>query len=414
MRFEPPEAGVVQYLWAFFLQLRDRLILARCPQVAASLAFTTLLALVPLLMIGLVVFSSVPAFSGIFDSLKIFLLQNLLPEKAGQIIATYALQFSQNATRLTLIGTSIVVVTAVVLIMTIDRAFNQIWAVAHPRRLLARLSIYWVSLTIGPMALAAVVALLGQLAALSLGLLPAPEQWLRTGLARATTLLVLSALFSLMYLGLPNRPVRIAHAVLGGLLAALLLTLLQRLLALYLASFPTYTLVYGTFAALPIFLLWLYLSWLAVLVGAAIVAVLPDVALRGRPRPPFAGNRLLGALQLIDALAAAQARAVTPHIEALARSTDLGLAETSTLLEDLVQAGWVASTESGRWVLTTRSEDLRLHQLVEALCISPDGLRNSRHALGMALATHVEKLRTTLGDPVSALLAEARKTTAKP
>lgn len=414
MRFVRPESGALAYLAAFQRQFRERLISARCPQVAGSLAFTTLLALVPLLTVALIVFGSLPGFAGISEALKSFLLQNLLPATAGKIIATYAVQFSQKATNLTLIGTSIVIVTAVMLILTIDRAFNQIWAVAHPRRMLARLSMYWVGLTLGPMALAAVVALLGQIASLSLGLVASPEQWFRTAVARATTLIVLSVVFSLMYLGLPNRPVRASHAIFGGVLAALLLTLLQRLFALYLAKFPTYALIYGTFAALPTFLLWLYLSWMAVLVAAVVVAVLPEVSARGTPARGYAGEHVLGTLQLLDELDAAQAAGHTPSVEALAARTGLGLARTATLLEEMVRAGWVVSSDAGHWLLSVRCDEIPLRRLLETLCISPSGLRAGKHPLGTALADRLDRLQGPWDEPVSSLLAAAREPPAGP
>ena len=401
-----PDSGLAAYLQAFAVQFRDRLISARCPQVAASLAFTTLLALVPLLTIGLIVFASLPGFADIAETLQNFLLQNLLPATAGKIIATYAVQFSQKATNLTLIGTSIVVITAVMLVLTIDRAFNQIWAVSHRRPLLARLSMYWVGLTIGPMALAAVLALIGHVASLSFGLVSAPDHWGRAAYARGTTLLVLAALFTLMYVGLPNRPVRFAHAALGGALAATLLTLLQRVFALYLTQFPTYTLIYGTFAALPTFLFWLYLSWLVVLVCAVVVAVLPEVSLRGHHRASFAGDQLLGAMQLLESLSDAQRIGATPSIETLASETGLGLARTSRLLEDMLQAGWVVTSDTGNWLLAIRCSELRLRDLLEGLCLSPKGLIDSRHPLGMALARRLARLHGPFDDPVSELLSE--------
>ena len=402
-----PDSGLAAYLQAFAVQFRDRLIDARCPQVAASLAFTTLLAMVPLLTVGLIVFASLPRFAEISETLQNFLLQNLLPATAGKIIATYAVQFSQKATNLTLIGTSIVVVTAVLLVLTIDRAFNQIWAVSHRRPLLARLSMYWVGLTIGPMALAAVLALIGHVASLSFGLISAPDHWARAAYARGTTLLVMAALFTLMYVGLPNRPVRFAHAALGGALAATLLTLLQRLFALYLTQFPTYTLIYGTFAALPTFLLWLYLSWLVVLVCAVVVAVLPEVSLRGYPRANFVGSQLLGAMQLLYALSEAQRVGATPSIESLAQQTGLGLARASRLLEDMLQAGWVVTSDTGNWLLAIRCSELRLRDLLEGLCLSPQGLVDSGHPLGMALANRLAQLHGPFDDPVSELLLDA-------
>jgi len=407
----PPglDSGLPAYLRAFGLKFRDRLIESRCPQVAASLAFTTLLALVPLLTVGLILFASLPGFANIAESLQTFLMQNLLPATAGKIIATYAVQFTQKATNLTLIGTSIVIVTAVMLVLTIDKAFNQIWAVAHRRPLLARLSMYWVGLTIGPMVLAVAVALLGQIASLSLGLIGKSDPWFHTALARGTAVGVLAALFTLLYMALPNRPVKLRHALAGGLLAAALLSLLQRLFAIYLAQFPTYTLIYGTFAALPTFLLWLYLSWLVVLVCAVAVAVLPETSLRGVVRQPFAGEHILGALQLLDCLDDAQRSGRTPEIEALAKTSGLGLARTADLLESMLRAGWVANADSGGWLLTIRCDALPLGELRRKLALSPAGLSATGDPIALALAERLGRLQGPMEDSVADMLAEARR-----
>lgn len=284
----------LQQLSDFAVLLRDRMVAARCPQVASSLAFTTLLSLVPLLTVALVVFGSLPGIRGIGDALRGFMLDTLLPEKAGQIIATYAFQFSQKATNLTLIGTTLVVVTALMLMLTIDKAFNQIWAVAHPRPLLSRLTIYWVGLTLGPLALATGIAASSQVLSLSLGLI-SEAQWLRNASLRVMAMLLLAGVFSLMYHGLPNRPVKVGHALIGGAFTALALAALQRVFGAYIGHFSAYTLIYGTFAALPIFLLWLYLSWLIILVGAAIVAVLPDAAFSSPNSPPLPVKRFSAA-----------------------------------------------------------------------------------------------------------------------
>jgi len=409
-----PESGPAAYLRAFARQFRDRLIEARCPQVAGSLAFTTLLALVPLLTVGLIVFASLPAFKDVSATLQDFLLQNLLPATAGKIIATYAVQFSQKATNLTVIGTTFVVVTAVMLVLTIDRAFNQIWAVSHRRPLLTRLSMYWVGLTVGPMALAVVLALIGQIASMSLGLVDAADHWFRPAMARATTLFVLATLFTIIYIVLPNRPVRFVHAAFGGILAAILLSLLQRLFALYLTQFPTYTLIYGTFAALPTFLLWLYLSWLVVLVCAVVVAVLPEVGLRGSPRQAFPGDQLLAALQLLAHLSEAQRSGATPSIEMLASETGLGLSRSSHLLEEMHQAGWVVTSDAGNWLLAIRCSELKLRDLLQGLLLSPRGLAESDEALGLALAHRLEQLHGPFDEPLSELIDEARQAPQRP
>ena len=392
----------LQQLSDFAVLLRDRMVAARCPQVASSLAFTTLLSLVPLLTVALVVFGSLPGIRGIGDALRGFMLDTLLPEKAGQIIATYAFQFSQKATNLTLIGTTLVVVTALMLMLTIDKAFNQIWAVAHPRPLLSRLTIYWVGLTLGPLALATGIAASSQVLSLSLGLI-SEAQWLRNASLRVMAMLLLAGVFSLMYHGLPNRPVKVGHALIGGAFTALALAALQRVFGAYIGHFSAYTLIYGTFAALPIFLLWLYLSWLIILVGAAIVAVLPDAAFSLLNSPPFAGEALLGCLKVMASLRSAQARGATPETGQIAIETGLSLACVEARLEDLNGVGWVANTDRLGWVLTIRCEDVSLGQLLQALAVSPLGLRTHGGALGGALADRLEQLAS---DPLQGSLDE--------
>lgn len=381
----------MRQLLGFARLLRDRMVAARCPQVASSLAFTTLLSLVPLLTVGLVMFGRLPGVQGIGDALRGFMLDTLLPEKAGQIIATYAFQFSQKAANLTLIGLLLVIVTAVMLMLTIDKAFNQIWAVAHPRPLLSRLTIYWVGLTLGPLALAAGIVASTQLLSLSLGLI-SEAQWLRNASLRVMTLLLLAAVFSLMYRGLPNRPVKVSHAIMGGAFSAVALAGMQRVFGAYIGHFTTYTLIYGTFAALPIFLLWLYLSWLIILVGATIVAVLPDAAFNVSNRPRFPGDEFLDSLQVLARLHLAQQHAETPETGHIALDTGLSLADTEARLEDLNHAGWVANTDRLGWVLTIRCEDIPLGRALRALTISPQGLRANGGPLGHALAERLEQL----------------------
>lgn len=403
----PPPDAPLQQLLGFARLLRDRMVAARCPQVASSLAFTTLLSLVPLLTVGLVIFGHMPGVQGISDALRSFMLDTLLPEKAGQIIATYAFQFSQKAANLTLIGTLLVVVTALMLMLTIDKAFNQIWAVAHPRPLLSRLTIYWVGLTLGPLALAAGIFASSQLLSFSLGLI-SEAQWLHAASLRVMTLLLLAAVFSLMYHGLPNRPVRVAHAIMGGVFSAVALAGMQRLFGAYIGHFTAYTLIYGTFAALPIFLLWLYLSWLIVLIGAAIVAVLPDAAFNISNRDRFPGDALLDSLQVMARLRVAQQRGETPETGQIANDTGLSLADTEARLEDLNLAGWVANTDRLGWVLTIRCENVRLGQVLQALSVSPKGLRSRGGQLGPALAERIERLADDpLADSLDRLLDTA-------
>ena len=115
----------------------------RCAQTAASLTFTTLLSLVPMLTIALTVLSAFPVFEDFSAQIKTYLLNNLMPENAGIIITQYMQQFADSATRLTAVGIVFLAVTALSMMLTIDQAFNVIWRVIRPRPLVKRLVAYW-------------------------------------------------------------------------------------------------------------------------------------------------------------------------------------------------------------------------------------------------------------------------------
>jgi membrane protein len=267
---------LVGLLPEFVSRFIERFRAERCVQTAASLAFTTLLALVPLLAIALVLISKFELFAGLGEALRGFLLANLLPDKAGKIIATYALQFSHKAGQLTAIGTAMIVVTATMLMLSVDHAFGRIWRVKQPRPLLRRVAIYLGVLVLGPIVLGASIATATYLFTASLGLVDEPR-WVTNFFLKMLPVALLAALFALLYFVVPNRRVEPWHAVAGGVVAAAGFSLIQRMFGIYIAQFPTYTLIYGAFATVPIFLVWLYLSWLVVLVGALTAAVLGDL-----------------------------------------------------------------------------------------------------------------------------------------
>lgn len=263
----------------FCLLVVERFRSERCSQVAGSLAFTTLLALVPLLAVAVALISRFDFFTGLGEALRAFLLANLLPEKAGKVVAAYALQFTQQTARLTALGSALVFATAIMLTLTIDHVFSGIWRVSRPRPLLRRVAIYLAALLFGPVALGGSIVATTYLVTASLGLVGEPR-WISTLLLSTLPEVMLAALFSFLYYVIPNRPVQLKHAVAGGVFAALGFAVMQRLFGLYIAKVPTYTLIYGTFATVPIFLVWLYLSWLVVLVGALVAALLPEFASR--------------------------------------------------------------------------------------------------------------------------------------
>jgi len=246
----------------------------RCPQIAGSLAFTTLLALVPIFAIAVAMLSSLPFFETVMTQVKIFLLLNLVPEIAGKIITVYMAQFRENAARLTTVGTLLLFGTAMALMLTIDKSINAIWRVRRSRRWWVSIVSYVLLLLMGPLLIVVSVSLTTYLMmTISTGVSHVPPrlQWVTLQLA---PMAVSAIAFFLMYRFVPHRRVPWRHALVGGVVAALLFEVSKEGFAIYVRYAPTIGVVYGAFAAFPFLLLWMYLAWMVVLLGAELAASL--------------------------------------------------------------------------------------------------------------------------------------------
>lgn len=254
-------------------RVRRRFRQDRLGQVASSLTFTTLLALVPLITIMLTVVSAFPMFEEWSIAFKRFLLTTLVPDSAGKVISVYMLQFSSNANKLTAIGLVILAGTAISLMMTIEAAFNGIWHVQRHRPLAVRLTTYWAVMTAGPVVVGAGLSITAALTGRAVG---ATRGLPMVAVAISELVpLVLSVLsFAALYLTVPNRQVERTHALIGGVVAGVGFEAMRLGLATYVKLFPTFKLVYGAFASLPLFLVSLHLTWLVVLLGAVVAAEL--------------------------------------------------------------------------------------------------------------------------------------------
>ena len=266
-RKTPPLTALVLLAWRRFRE-------ERCPQIASSLTFTALLAIVPILTVALTLISAFPVFRDMMQNVERFLVRYMLPESAA-MVAGYAEQLAENAARLTTFGIAFVFITAIIVLLTIDRAFNQIWRVPRPRSTTQRVLIYWALLTVGPPLVGASLSVTYWLVGKSLGLVRGMPIAAEVMLDVVPLLLTATA-FTLAYIMIPNRRVLVRDALTGGLLAAIAFEAMKRGFAFYITQFPTYKLVYGAFAGVPIFLLWIYLSWLVVLIGAVTAAVMPE------------------------------------------------------------------------------------------------------------------------------------------
>lgn len=245
----------------------------RCAQTAAALAFATLLGLVPMIAVAASILSHLPLAESLGQAVQKFLLANFLPEKAGSIIARYVSEFAHKTEKLTWIGVSGLVLTAIMQMLTIEHAFNTIWRVRENRPLLRRIALHVLALLLGPVVFGGSLALTTYLATASIGLV---AEW-RSAAApvlRTLSFIFSATFFALLYWKLPNKPVIRWHAIIGGVFAAAGFALMQGLFAAYVSGVSGDRIVYGAFAAIPIFLAWLYLSWGVILMGALVTAEL--------------------------------------------------------------------------------------------------------------------------------------------
>lgn len=366
---------------------------ARLGVSASSLTFTTVLALVPLFTVGLAVFSAFPVFGKFQDMLQRWLIDSLVPESIARQVLGYLTQFSRKASRLGTVGLVAVLLSAVALMVTIERTLGQIWHVERARPLPQRLVLYWSAITLGPLLVGASVAITSYVVTASRGVaevLPGGLRWLLDSFEFVLLVLCISGL----YFYVPHTLVRWRHALTAGLMAALGIELGKKILTTYLAEMPTYSAIYGAFAALPILLVWVYVAWLIVLLGAVVAASLPELGRRQLRRPSGAG---WGFRLALEALAMLQAQRSKPthglNQAALAKRLRVQSSDLESVLRLLVALDWVGTLQddaspSGRLVLLIDPAQTPLAPLAERLL-----LRHAESSDALWSAARIEQLR---------------------
>jgi membrane protein len=362
----------------------------RCLQVAGGLTFTTLLALVPLLTIAVTVVSAFPVFAKFSTPLKVFLLTNLVPESAGKVITVYMQQFADNAAKLTAVGIVLLAVTAIMLMMTIDRELNAIWRVSRPRPVLSQVLLYWAVLTVGPLLIGASVSLTSWLVNVSTVVV---QQIPALGVVFLdfTPLALSVAAFTALFSTVPNRPIAWRHAFIGGLISGIAFQLMQRGFALYVANVPTLKLVYGTFASIPMFLFWIYLSWLVILFGAVVAAALPywEGAAWKQARPP--GQQFFDALCILHRLWEAHKSGTALPVETFKARLKLGHEDLDKILESLGRAGWVRTFARGGVVLARDPREIQVVDVFRLLVMHPRAAGLPEDGMIAALAENLAR-----------------------
>ena len=346
-----------KFLWHRFLE-------DRCFESAGALAYATLFALVPLAAVVFGVVSMFPLYEVFVDRLTGFVFANFVP-RAAETVADFLETSAANARGLPGLGAIALLVTALLTLASIEDTFNRIWRVTTARRALSRVLIYWTAMTLLPLLAVASLAVSSYVASLPL-LMRAGESQEVGALLRVLPVLLELAAFTLAYRFIPNRTVATRHALVGGVLAMVLFEAAKAGFAAYLGR-ANYQALYGAVAVIPIFLLWIYVSWVVVLLGASIAASL--AAFRFQPRalrlPP--GYELFGLLRLLGRFAEAQNTGRGLHTDELRRLEPMLTDDLLMRMLGQMHAIQVLQrTESGEWVLVRDLDHLCLSELYEA------------------------------------------------
>ncbi|KQV59329.1 MULTISPECIES: YihY family inner membrane protein [unclassified Duganella] len=323
---------------------RRRLREESLPQVAGGLTFTTVFALVPVLTIALAIFTTFPMFNTFRTALEAYFIKSVMPKAISSTIMGYLTTFAAKATRLSAVGAVTLVLTSVAMMSMIERAFNRIWRVKSERRLVRRVLVYWALISLGPLLIGVSISLSTHLFDATSGLVGSV-----TGPIFYTLLSVLltTLSFTFLYITVPNRMVDWRDAICGGALAAVSFELAKRGFAIFITQAPTYSKIYGALAALPLFLLWIYVSWLITLLGALLTAALPVVKYERWWHEAVPGGEFVDAMAVLKVLHEAREQGDNAAVSSaeIRGRTRLGFDEMDALLEKMLAPGWVAKVK---------------------------------------------------------------------
>src|SRR6266403_814343 len=370
-RGKPWQMGAT--LAAFAMYSLRRFLADGCFAASGALSYTTLVSLVPLAVIAFGTLSAFPIFAQVHDELVALVFRTLVLS-IGEQAAWWFRTFADSAAQTTAIGVAGIAATGILVLVTVEDQLNLIWRVSSPRPWVQRILAYWTLITLGPLLIGISLSLSTyfEIAARQVGFGEEAVAWIASswlhGVARAVPALLEFIALTLLYCLIPNCAVRWRDGALGAAIATLAIEILKVGFSIYIGAASFYQTVYGALAIIPIFLLWMYISWMAVLLGAVVAAALPNWRIDQRiGSAPAGGVRLGLSLALIAALVRAQKRGEARSTSALA--AELGVATTviDEHLKPLAEAGFAAHRQDGRWVLAWSPETATLHDLYQAL-----------------------------------------------
>ncbi|MDO6513388.1 YihY family inner membrane protein [Neptuniibacter sp. 2_MG-2023] len=330
---------------------------------SAALTYTTLFAVVPLMTVSYAMLAAVPSFQGVGQELQGWVFQNFVPT-TGAVVQDYLTDFSSQARKLTAVGIAVLAVTSIMMMKNIEAAFNRIWRVSEPRKGLSSFLLYWAILSLGPILIGLGLLLTSYIASLPF-ISSATELVGRGRLLSLLPTLFSAAAFTLIYVAVPNCRVPFKSALIGGVVVALLFETAKRGFAAFVTQFPSYELIYGAFAAVPLFLLWIFISWVIILMGAELTRCITVY------RPMDKGKKiphLYTVVAVLYRLWKAQNEGVAVTDRCLLQEVDtLDQGRWDTYIRLLIEEGVIKRSDQGEYLLSRSMSSLSLYELNDLL-----------------------------------------------
>ena len=407
---------IALWLFYFFRYSVRQFYQQRGLQIASSLAYTTLLSLVPLVTVAFVFMENLPMFQGVGNSIQEFVFENFIPS-FGNTIWEYLNEFSQKASQLTITGIAILIVIAMMLMSTIDGALNTIWHVRDRRSALARFPVYWAVITLGPLLVGIGIFSTSYLLSTSLFTEVDVSYGLdiKTRLLSWLPFLTTSGAFTLIYILVPNCFVSRRHAIIGGVFAAIAFELAKYGFGIYVKNMTAYETLYGAVAIIPVFLIWIYMSWVVVILGAHVSFCLSAFRFEreqaGIHDPDWT---FIDAYRLVAALRLVQKAGESLHVSRLKKyAINIPQHHMSEIMGLLEEEHWVQKDSGNGWLLSRNLSEVTVLDLSRIIPKRlPFGVAATKkdiwsEQLENLLEEHHSSLQEDLGKPIEELLRAA-------
>ncbi|MCK5697145.1 MAG: YihY family inner membrane protein [Gammaproteobacteria bacterium] len=391
----------------FSIFVVQRFIALRCSEIASSLSYTSLLSLVPLLAVIFAAFSSFSVFQELFLEIQHFIFTNFVPS-SSELIQEYLNQYVEKASRLTLVGLLGLFVVALMLMRQIDNALNYIWEVSKTKNFVRTFLTYWAVLTLGPILMGISLMLTSYIVSIPIINDTAETIGLRTQMLSTIPIIMTLLAFTITYLIIPNIRVSFLHAFVGGSVATLFFELAKKGFALYISHNTVYSSLYGTLAILPIFLIWIYISWLVTLLGAVTTRSMSLFDFSLQKTSSFT-HPFLSAFHILRLLSsAAQKGQALAHSNIYKEPLLHSEKNLEDILKELVSLGWILKVKGNSWVLVKDLDEVSLWNFYQDLpyCLPKD---NKEEVLSGIILNSNQLLSQELNFPLKTLFLRYNK-----